>query len=236
MRRKPKKEPATRARTRKAVDGASVYDLLWQARNVNQENCKMTCYTCSGDSGITSIIGRCNIDKDDTSIEALGCFDELNAFVGVVATFATSEDTTRLLKLVQDDIHTICAELAAAVGDMPEIKSDHVERIEKIIDDAEKLLEPQASFLFPGGCKEAALLHFARTLTRKAERQLVRLSKTEGLNPYLLKYANRLSSLFHIMARAENKKRGIKEEKPVYRYYNNNSNSTNHDELPILRQ
>ena len=181
---------------------------------------KMTLYNCAGDKGTTSIIGRCNIEKDDARIEALGSFDELNALVGVVATFVEAEDTTRILKLVQDDLHTICAELAATIENMPRITTNHVAYIEKIIEDAEKFIEPQKSFVFPGGSKEAALLHFARTITRRAERQLVRLSKTDDINPYLLKYTNRLSSLFHVMARAENKRQGVEEEKPTYKYYN----------------
>ncbi|MBI3036349.1 cob(I)yrinic acid a,c-diamide adenosyltransferase [Candidatus Woesearchaeota archaeon] len=180
----------------------------------------MACYTCIGDDGTTSIIGRCNIEKDDTRIEVLGCFDELNAVVGVAGTFSDSEDAMSLLKTVQDDIHTICAEIAAVIDNMPRITEKHVERIEKIIDDAERSLEPQRSFIFPGGNKEAALLHLARTVSRRAERQLVRLAKKEETNPFLLKYANRLSSLFHVMARVENKKGNIKEEKPTYKYYN----------------
>lgn len=180
----------------------------------------MACYTCSGDDGTTSIIGRCNIEKDDARIEVLGCFDELNAVVGVAETFSDSEDAISLLKTVQDDIHTICAELAAAIENLPRITEKHVERIEKIIDDAESFLEPQRSFIFPGGNKEAALLHLARTVSRRAERQLVRLAKTEEVNPFLLKYANRLSSLFHVMARVENKKANVREEKPSYKYYN----------------
>lgn len=186
----------------------------------------MACYTCSGDSGTTSIMGKCNIEKDDEVIEVLGCFDELNAVVGVVAAFASSEDTIRLLKSLQDDMHTICAEMAAAVDNMPRITENHVERIEKVIDYAERLIEPQMSFVFPGGSKEAALLHFARTVARRAERQLVRYyknSKGEGrevVNPNLLKYINRLSSLFHIMARAENSRQKVLEEKPTYKYYN----------------
>lgn len=181
---------------------------------------KMACYTCSGDDGTTSIIGRCNIEKDDARIDALGCFDELNAVVGVAETFSESEDATLLLKTVQDDIHTICAEIAAAIENLPQITEKHVERIEKIIDDAERFLEPQRSFIFPGGNKEAALLHLARTVARRAERQLVRLAKKEEVNPLLLKYANRLSALFHAMARVENKKGNVKEEKPTYKYYN----------------
>lgn len=180
----------------------------------------MACYTCTGDDGTTCILGRYEIDKDDERVEALGCFDELNAIVGVVAAFSDSEDAVDLLKSIQDDVHTICAELAAELGGMPRITEKHVERIEKVIDDAEKFLEPQRSFIFPGGGREAALLHFARTVTRRAERQLVRLSKTTEVSPFLLKYSNRLSSLFHIMARVENKKDNIREEKPSYKYYN----------------
>ncbi|MBI2581071.1 cob(I)yrinic acid a,c-diamide adenosyltransferase [Candidatus Woesearchaeota archaeon] len=208
----------------------------------------MACYTCTGDDGTTCILGKYDIDKDDERIEALGCFDELNAVVGVVAAFSTmsapadklslsgkeSEDdvgtgrqafplresTVGLLKSIQDDVHTICAELAAELDGMPRITEKHVERIEKAIDDAEKFLEPQRSFIFPGGDREAALLHFARTVARRAERQLVRLAKTAKINPLLLKYANRLSSLFHVMARVENKKADVKEEKPSYKYYN----------------
>ena len=179
----------------------------------------MACYTCTGDNGTTSIIGKCGIEKDNSRIEALGSFDELNAAVGVAATFSSSQDTIRILKIAQDDIHTICAEIAAAVNNMPKITESHVERIEMIIDDAEKYLEPQRSFILPGGSKEAALLQLARTVARRAERQLVKLSKTEEINPSLLKYANRLSSLFHAMARVENKRQNVAEEKPTYQYY-----------------
>ena len=183
----------------------------------------MACYTCTGDNGTTSIIGKCGIEKDDSMIEALGSFDELNAAVGVVATFSASPDTIKLLKMVQDDMHTVCAEIAAAAGNMPRVTESHIERIEKTIDDAEKYLEPQKSFILPGGSKEAALLQLARTIARRAERQLVKLSKTEEVNPCLLKYSNRLSSLFHVMARVENKRQNEAEEKPVYTYYNSES-------------
>ncbi len=182
----------------------------------------MVCYTCAGDNGTTSILGRCNIEKDDERIEALGCFDELNSVIGVAAAFSDSKDAVGLLKSVQDDVHTICAELAAELDAMPRITEKHIERIERIVDDAEKFLEPQMSFIFPGGASEAALLHFARTVARRAERQLVRLSKTTEVSHFLLKYTNRLSSLFHVMARVENKKANVREEKPSYKYFNKN--------------
>ncbi len=182
----------------------------------------MAFYTGAGDKGTTSIIGRCNIEKDDARIEALGSFDELNATVGVVIAFSDSANVIKALKLIQDDLHTACAELAASVEKMPRITEQHVKRIESMIAEAEKYIEPQRAFVLPGGNREAALLHLARTVTRRAERQLVRLAKTVEVNPMLLKHANRLSSLFHIMARVENKLNNVAEENPKYEFWDKN--------------
>ncbi|MBI2175980.1 cob(I)yrinic acid a,c-diamide adenosyltransferase [Candidatus Woesearchaeota archaeon] len=180
----------------------------------------MAHYTGIGDSGTTSIIGRCGINKDDARIEALGSLDELNATVGVVIAFSDSAEVIKALKSVQDDLHTACAELAAAAQNMPHITERHVKRVESIIAEAEKYIEPQKSFVLPGGSKEAALMHLARTVTRRAERQLVKLANASNVNPLLLKYANRLSSLFHIMARLENKLNDVAEENPKYEFWN----------------
>ena len=212
---------------RKDAAGASACDPF--SKRVNPKTTtKMTFYTGAGDKGTTSIIGRCNITKDDARIEALGCFDELNATVGVVIAFSDSADTIRALKLVQDDLHTICAELAAAVENMPQITDSHVRRIESLIAEAEKYVEPQRSFVLPGGNREAALLHLARTVSRRAERQLVTLSKETQVNQFLLKYSNRLSSLFHIMARVENKLNNIAEENPKYDFWEQKLNRQQH--------
>ena len=194
---------------------------------------KMPCYTCTGDDGTTSIIGRCGINKDDARIEALGCFDELNATVGVVMAFSDSASTRSALKSVQDDLHTACAELAATVGNMPSITENHIRRVESMIGEAEKYVEPQKSFVLPGGDREAALLHLARTVARRAERQLVRLAKTTEINPLLLKYSNRLSSLFHVLARVENKLNNVAEEKPKYEFWEKKGRHGQH-EAPSL--
>ncbi len=185
----------------------------------------MAHYTGTGDRGTTSIIGRCGINKDDERIEALGGFDELNATVGVVIAFSHSAETVKALKSVQDDLHTACAELAAAVENMPHITERHVKRVEGMIAEAEKYVEPQKSFILPGGDREAALLHLARTVARRAERQLVRLAKTIEISPLLLKYSNRLSSLFHVLARVENKLNNVAEEKPKYEFWDKKSAS-----------
>ncbi len=183
----------------------------------------MTHYTCTSYKGATSIIGKCNIGKDDARIEALGSFDELNATIGVVIAFSDSANANKVLKLVQNDMHTACAELAASVEKRPCITEQHVKRIESIIAEAEKYIEPQRLFVLPGGNREAALLHLARTVARGAERQLVRLAKTSEVNPMLLKYTNRLSSLFHVMARVENKLNNVAEENPKYEFWDKNT-------------
>lgn len=188
--------------------------------------CKMPLYTGTGDKGTTSIIGKCNINKNDARIEAIGCFDELNATIGVVMAFSGSGSTIETLRVVQDDMHTICAELAAAVENLPSITENHVKRIENFIAEAEKYVEPQKSFFLPGGNKEAALLQLARTVARRAERNLVGLSEEAEVNPLLLKYANRLSSLFHVMARVENKLNNVAEEKPKYEFWKRGQDKT----------
>lgn len=180
---------------------------------------KMAHYTGKGDRGTTSIIGQCGINKDDARIEALGGIDELNATVGVVMAFSDSSGTANALKLIQDDLHTACAELAAATQNTPRITEHHVKRVESLIAEAEKHIEPQRSFVLPGGSREAALLHLARTVARRAERQIVRLSGEAEVSPLLLKYANRLSSLFHVLARVENKLGNVAEENPKYEFW-----------------
>lgn len=181
--------------------------------------CKMAHYTGTGDKGTTSIIGRCGINKDDTMIEALGSFDELNATVGVVIAFSDSDNAIRALKTIQDDLHTACADIAAEAQKLPQITEQHVKRVEGMIAEAERHIEPQRSFVLPGGNREAALLHLARTVARRAERQLVKLANTSETNPLLLKYANRLSSLFHVMARVQNKLGNVAEESPKYEFW-----------------
>ena len=134
---------------------------------------------------------------------------------------------TSTLKSVQDDLHTACAELAAAVENMPHITEKHIRRVECRIAEAEKYIEPQRSFVLPGGNKVAALLHLARTVARRTERQLVRLANDAEVNPLLLKYSNRLSSLFHVLARVENKLNNVAEENPKYEFWDrNNKNMT----------
>jgi ATP:cob(I)alamin adenosyltransferase len=175
-----------------------------------------SCITRNGDCGVTSC--NCLVGKDDVLVETLGCYDELNATIGVISAFSRFKDTKQLLNSVQDDIHTICAEIAEATEKTPRINNKHIEQLEKMISKAETMLETRKSFVVPGGSREAALMHLGRTAARRAERQLVKLSKTKVISSVLLSYANRISSFFYVMSLLENKRNGITEKKPVYRF------------------
>lgn len=184
----------------------------------------MPFYTGCGDKGATCVLGKHSIEKDDTRIEALGCYDELNSALGVAAAFSESEDTRRVLQSLQDDMHTLCAEIGSDISGGPQITESHVRMVEELIEGYELVLKPQRPlyFVLPGETKEAALLHLARAIARRAERQLVRLSKTQPARPILLTYANRISSLLYIMARAENKRHNVTEKKPEYKFWRKN--------------
>lgn len=182
---------------------------------------KMAHYTGKGDSGTTTIIGTSGLSKDDVRIEVLGSYDELNAALGVAAAFSESTDAVRMLKSLQDDMHTICAELGRVMDDGPRITGQHTHMVEGLIKECERIAEQRKPFHFvlPGETKAAALLHSARTVSRRAERDLVRLSRTTMINPLLLTYANRLSSLLYIMARVDNKRHNIEEKQPSYKFW-----------------
>jgi cob(I)alamin adenosyltransferase len=175
----------------------------------------MRLYTRTGDKGKTSIIGG-RVDKDDIRVEAYGTVDEVNCFVGQVMT----ELNTETFKDVLDDLEKIQHELFDCGGDLANV-SDKVEyKLEKeAIDYLEKKIDeyiqeaPELErFILPGGTKPAASIHIARTVTRRAERLVVTLMKTDEKTPELaLKYLNRLSDYFFALARVVNYRLNVKD-------------------------
>lgn len=176
-------------------------------------------YTRSGDSGTTGLLGPDRVPKDDPRVEAMGAVDELNAVIGVTMAAPSPKPIRDLLLKIQDDLFTVGAELAMAHGSagtkVPRITDDHVSRLEAAIDafDVGKITE----FILPRGSEGLARLHWARTVARRAERRVVSLSRQEALNPALLRYMNRLSSLLYQMAVWQQKKERTKAEHPSYR-------------------
>jgi cob(I)alamin adenosyltransferase len=175
----------------------------------------MRLYTRTGDKGKTSIIGG-RVDKDDIRVDAYGTVDEVNCFVGQVMT----ELDLDLFKDVLDDLEKIQHELFDCGGDLANV-SDKVEyKLEKeTIDYLEKKIDEYIQeapdlerFILPGGTKPAASIHIARTVTRRAERLVVTLMKTDEKTPELaLKYLNRLSDYFFALARVVNFRLNVKD-------------------------
>ncbi len=174
-------------------------------------------YTTTGDSGTTGLLGPERIAKDDPRVEAMGAVDELNAALGVTLAAQKAKPIRDALLKIQDDLFTIGAELATPrPGDskVPKVTPKYVERLETTI--AAFDAGPVKEFLLPRGSEALTRLHWARTVARRAERRVVALAKKEPVNPELLRYLNRLSSLLYQMAVWVQAKEKAKKEHPTY--------------------
>ena len=168
----------------------------------------MRIYTRTGDKGKTSIIGG-RVDKDDTRVEAYGTVDEVNCFVGQ----AIQELDPQLFKDVLADLEKIQHELFDCGGDLANVtekrelklQQEMIEYLEKKIDEYTDEAPELERFILPGGTKPSASIHIARTVTRRAERLVVKLVKSDPKTPELaLMYLNRLSDYFFALARVIN--------------------------------
>jgi cob(I)alamin adenosyltransferase len=180
-------------------------------------------YTRTGDRGETGLVGGKRVAKDSLRVEAYGTIDELNSIVGLARVFneeireasEAHEFLDGVLRQIQDELFDIGSELATPpeffTAGMYRVGDDEVKRLEKLMDQCQKDLEPLKSFVLPGGGRIGAYLHQCRTVCRRAERDILRLSRSEEVNPTLLKYVNRLSDLFFVLARWISKKMGEQE-------------------------
>jgi cob(I)alamin adenosyltransferase len=176
-------------------------------------------YTKGGDQGETHLLDGSRVPKDDARVAAYGAVDELNALLGVVrAALGEKDPARRLLDTVQRDLFAAGAQLAdprARIGEKREKASfamDRVLALEKEIDLREARLPPLRNFILPGGSNAGALLHVARTVCRRAEREAVALQRSIAIDPPLLAYLNRLSDLLFVLARDVNEQAGKPEE------------------------
>jgi cob(I)alamin adenosyltransferase len=168
-------------------------------------------YTRGGDAGETSLGSGERVPKDDARIEAAGDVDELNALLGVALTRGAPADP---LRQVQNDLFDLGADLStpdtgATLPYEPlRIIAAQVTRLETEIDALNADLDPLRSFVLPGGGGAAAALHIARTIARRAERQMVELARMEGetVSREALAYINRLSDFLFVAARWTNDK------------------------------
>lgn len=167
----------------------------------------MKIYTRTGDTGSTSLVGGKRVRKDSVRLEAYGTTDELNSFIGVLATSPDlPKPVLQTLSMVQNKIFNIGAYLATDNTAEPltaprGLGQEHVAALEKAIDDLTQPLPPLTSFILPTGCRTAAIAHVCRSVCRRAERRVIALSQTAQVDDRVVRFLNRLSDYFFTLAR-----------------------------------
>ncbi len=159
-------------------------------------------YTKTGDKGQTSLFTGERVDKDCLRVEVYGIVDEIEANLGFVRAIVESEELRNEIYGLQRMLWLLMADLAS-LNQEAHIKEEQVVELENIIDKYDARLQPLSKFLVSGDTKGSAALHIARTITRRAERALWKLSKTEEVHESNIRFLNRLSDLCFILARAE---------------------------------
>ncbi|RMD69838.1 MAG: cob(I)yrinic acid a,c-diamide adenosyltransferase [Gammaproteobacteria bacterium] len=163
--------------------------------------------TRTGDKGTTGLGDGRRVAKDDPRIEALGTVDELNSFLGLLATRASSLRGDILA--IQQTLFDLGGEISLPGQAL--LQEEKVSRLEARIEALNRPLPPLEEFILPGGCEAAALAHVSRSVCRRAERRLVTLAHREPVNPTSLKYLNRLSDYLFVAARTLNREAGVQE-------------------------
>ena len=168
-------------------------------------------YTRTGDKGETGLAGSARIPKDSLRVKAYGNVDELNSALGLARAFLKDKEVDSLLEKLQNDLFVAGAELAApgqGIQDVPRVTKEMIDALEQMIDKLQEELPPLTAFILPSGGQTGAILHFARSVARRAERSIVQLSKAENVGEHLIAYMNRLSDLLFVVARVVNHREG----------------------------
>jgi cob(I)alamin adenosyltransferase len=175
----------------------------------------MKIYTRTGDRGDTALFGGQRVPKDALRIEAYGTVDELNSVIGIALADQPDSATVKILTQIQRKLFELGADLATprsgARAAVKRMEPRDAALLEKQIDAFETQLKPLRRFILPGGSPLAARLHFARTVCRRAERIVVRLSRNEDIGEGITMYLNRLSDLLFVLARHANSTAGVAE-------------------------
>jgi cob(I)alamin adenosyltransferase len=156
-------------------------------------------YTKTGDDGTTGLGDGARVTKDSTRVAAYGTVDELNSTIGTVLAQEIPAPAREVLTQVQHDLFDLGGELC--IPGMAMIHDVDVERLETTLDGFNADLPALKDFILPGGGMAAACCHLARTVCRRAEREVVTLSRQESVRPEAIRYLNRLSDLLFVLAR-----------------------------------
>ena len=156
-------------------------------------------YTRTGDDGSTGLGDGSRVHKDSDRVEAFGTIDELNSIIGMILSHDIPETLSTILSRIQHELFDLGGELC--IPGHIAINNEHVTLLENNLDTLNLELPALKEFILPAGGKATSCCHLARTVCRRAERVIVRLAKTEDINPPLRAYVNRLSDLLFVMAR-----------------------------------
>lgn len=169
-------------------------------------------YTRKGDRGKTSLFDAKKVWKFNSKVEAYGTIDELNSVIGAASSFIKIASINKELEEIQNDLFEIGSSLAVSSTLPLDQLKNRPEEFEKLIDDLTSKMPTLSQFILPSGGKGGSMLHLARTISRRAERKIVELSRKEKIDGITLIYINRLSDLLFTMARYVNYKERKKEK------------------------
>ena len=174
-------------------------------------------YTRTGDRGETGLFSGERVLKDSLRVEAYGTVDELSCWIGYARSLLESDEIDVILERIQQDLFIVGTELATRQKQSQvqkvQVTQDMVTHLEQEIDRLDAELTPLSTFIVPNGTGPAAALHVGRAMARRAERRTITLAQEEKLNPPLLPYLNRLSSLLFVLARVMDRRAGVEEKK-----------------------
>lgn len=173
-------------------------------------------YTRTGDEGMTSLGSKQRIPKESLRVQAYGAVDELNAQIGVAIAGGLAPKLMDALPVIQNELFHLGSDLSFLEEDkeeydIPQIEARHVEKLEALMDEMIQVVGPLENFILPGGSMGAAQLHAARAVCRRAEREVVALSREEPIGEQVIPYLNRLSDALFIMARYQNHEQEVAE-------------------------
>ncbi len=170
-------------------------------------------YTRGGDGGETSLGDGSRVSKLDCRIGAFGTVDELNSALGLVLAGDVAADVREPLGRIQNELFDVGADLSVPWGVTDRLRVDQssIDALERQCDRFNEALPELRSFVLPGGTETAARIHVARTICRRAEREVLLATREVEVNPLVLAYLNRLSDLLFILARAANAGEGVDE-------------------------
>ncbi|MBD5175389.1 MAG: cob(I)yrinic acid a,c-diamide adenosyltransferase [Bacteroidales bacterium] len=176
---------------------------------------KSNVYTRTGDAGTTSLVGGERIAKDDARLEAYGTVDELNSWIGLLASLpSVGPDAQAILRGVSNRLFDIGCALATAPGSSwqpPEFPAAEVLALEAAIDALDAALPRHNRFILPSGHPDSARANIARSVARRAERRIITLVALAPVDPAILRYINRLSDYLFILGRYINVSNGAEE-------------------------